>query len=352
MQKQYSLFSNNPITRAELSYQSQPVPQRRRWRRWFGWMGCAVNIFAYVLAFIVLVTEVVIALLNLKIPRGLEGEFRFVESIGVLNFIPICVVVVMHFGLMIQALSRSANSVARERQGNNWDTLVLTGIDASRIAWGKWWATVRYLWRPYLRLGLFRAAMIIGYGLYISRPTSYALYRYNNPNYVPPDIIAPSLPHFIVAVFFICALTFANLFFTAACGVSAFNKRSSIALARAIGTRLLILITIGLVTVFTGWLLFRGRYEFNIIQQIGLRALATLFDNGVIMGGEAVTYRYSFSDYSFPETNTLWLPGVLVALGVYALLTFLLLRLAQWQAVRLNALPPLPSKHPNSGRMG
>jgi hypothetical protein len=338
MEKQNTLFSDNPITRAELSYQGQPVPHRRGWRRWFGWIGRAVTLFAYVLTLIMSVSEVAMSLLNLNVSRGLEGGLIFVESIGVLNLIPLCVVVVMHFSLMIQTLSRSANSVARERQGNNWDMLVLTGIDASRIVWGKWWATVRHLWRPYLRLGIFRAAMIIGYGLYISRP----YYFYNSSqNYNRPDVIAPTLPHFIVAVFFICTLTFANLFFTAACGVSAFNKRSSIAMARAIGTRLLILIGIGMITVFMGWLLFRGSYDYDVIQQIGLRALATLFDNGVIMGGEAVTYQYSFSGNSyFPAFNTLWLPGAFVALAVYALLTFLLLHFARWQAVRLNALPP------------
>jgi hypothetical protein len=338
MQKQYSLFSDNPITRAELNYQGQPIP-RRRWRRWLGWIGRAFTIFAYVLAFFVLVSEVVMALSSLNVSRGLEGEFLFVESIGVLNLIPLSVVVMMHFSLMIQTLSRSANSVARERQANNWDMLVLTGIDAGQIVWGKWWATVQHLWRSYLRLGLFRTTIIIGYGLYVTRP----YYFYNSSqNYNRPDVIAPTLPHFIVAVFFICTLTFANLFFTAACGVSAFNKRSSIAMARAIGTRLLILIGIGMITAFMGWLLFRGSYDFNIIQQIGLRALATLFDNGVIMGGEAVTYQYSFSGNSyFPEFNTLWLPGAFVALAVYALLTFLLLRFARWQAIRLNALPPL-----------
>jgi hypothetical protein len=339
MEKQNHLFLDNPITRAELSYQQQPTPQRR-WRRWFGWIGRAITIFAYLLAFLVLVSEVVIALLNLNTSRGLDGGFIFVETMGVLNFIPICVVVVMHFSLMIQAMSRSANSVARERQANNWDILVLTGVDASRIVWGKWWATVRYLWRPYLRLALFRAAIIIGYGLYLSRPYYY---YYGSQNYNRPDVIPPTVAHFIVATFFICALTFANLFFTAACGVSSFNKRSGIAMARAIGTRLVILIAIIMMTVFIGWLLLRNTYTygFNLVQQIGLRSLLTLFENGVSLGGELVSYRYDISIYGdFPNTSALWLPGVLISLAVYALLTYLLVRFARWQAVRLNALPP------------
>lgn len=342
MHTQNSLFSDNPITRAELSYQQQPTPQRRRWRRWFGWIGRAFTIFAYVLAFIVLVSEVLIALLNLTVSRGEAGAFNFVESMGILNFIPISVVVVMHFSLMIQALSRSANSVARERQANNWDILVLTGVDASRIVWGKWWATVRYLWRPYLRLAIFRAAIIIGYGLYLSRPYYY---YYTYQNYEPPNVVPPTVAHFIVTTFFICALTFANLFYTAACGVSSFNKRSSIAMARAIGTRLLILIATIMMTVFIGWLLLRGidYIGFNLVQQIGLRSLLTLFENGVSLGGELVAYRYVFSGYNeYPEFNVFWLPGVLISLAVYALLTFLLLRFARWQAVRLNALPPVP----------
>ena len=95
MEKQNSLFSDNPITRAELSYQQQPTPQRRRWRRWFGWIGRAVTIFAYVLTFCVLAGEVVMALLNSMYTR-VGWRFDLVESMGILNFIPICVVVVMH----------------------------------------------------------------------------------------------------------------------------------------------------------------------------------------------------------------------------------------------------------------
>ena len=185
---------------------------------------------------------------------------------------------------MIQALSRSANSVARERQGNNWDTLVLTGIDASRITWGKWWATVRYLWRPCLRLGLFRAAIIIGYGLYISRP--YYFY-YRNQNLYSPRLIAPHWRILSSLHFLSCALTFANLFFTAACGVSAFNKRSSIAMARAIGTRLLLL-TVSTISIYLlGWMLFRGQYNFEMgtFQHLTLRTVATLLENGVSLSG-------------------------------------------------------------------
>ncbi len=314
-------FSANPIARAELTYQTRSRPQVRRWKRVTTRL---ILILALTLACILAGGEFAGALLY-RDPDPISRAF------GVLNILPVATAFILHFVLMIQTLSLSANSVAREKQANNWDMLVLTGVDSRQIIRGKWWATVRRMWPMYAFLGILRAAVIMWIGASVSR-----VFVYSYP--VAPNIHIPTPLHFLVSAASVFILTMLNLPFTAACGVSAFNKRSSIGLARAIATRLFIISGISLITVFTGWLLFRASY--NTFQDIGARVLLAVFDNGVNFGSELVTYRYDSRNTYYVNIS---LAALLLTLATYILLTLLLLRLAQWQATCQNALPPLSS---------
>jgi hypothetical protein len=215
---------------------------------------------------------------------------------------------------------------------------------------GKWWATVRHMWRPYLMLGILRALCVIWYGASMTHSyISYASY-YNNERYVSGAQILPAvLLQALLAGGAVLALTLANLCFTAACGVTAFNKRSSIALARAIGTRILIIIGIGLLCflVLRFWVSYSYSYSYpNVIPAIVAVSLITLIDNGLTVGSQIAAYDfYGFSGISsINSAFAIFIPAAILALLLYALLTFLLLRLAQWQAVRDNALPPAKRK--------
>ncbi|MEO8611393.1 MAG: hypothetical protein ABI690_26080 [Chloroflexota bacterium] len=186
------------------------------------------------------------------------------------------------------------------------------------------------MWRAYAFLGVLRAAVIIWLGASNSRIFAYRFYSI----YIPPTPL-----NFLTATVSVFLLTIANLIFTAACGVCAFNKRSTIAFVRSIATRLSTIIGFSIIVVFTGWLLFRKGSDgtSDVIQYVGSHALLTLFENGVSIGSDIVMYNHN-------AYTVVYLPILLTSLIIYLLLTFLLLRLAQWQAVRQGALPPLTRK--------
>jgi hypothetical protein len=332
--------TSNPITRAELNYQARSVPQGRRWQRF---VGRLTLILSFVLAFILAGGEFAGALLY----RDPEPINRF---IGVGAMLPFGFVLFLHFALMFRTLSLSANSIAREKQANNWDILVMTGINARQIIRGKWWATVRGMWRAYLLLAVLRAAVIIWYGAYMSRTSTYGLvYFYQNYSPTPITIQAPTLLHFLGAALAVFAFTMVNLPFTAACGISAISARarnSALVLARAISTRLLLIlgVSIGMLAIFYFmWArLFQSNYElWAIINQISVFAQGvgiSLLDNGVTIPQELVIYRTD-QYFDYQRESLVWI--ILISLVIYGLFTWMLLRLAEWLAVRQNALPPL-----------
>jgi hypothetical protein len=331
-------LNQQPVVQAELNHQDRAVPRhKRRWLRWLGWI---ITILTYATAFGLLALEIVyLAVLSSGV-RSLDYSNMTPVWFRALIVISVFAAALMHFHRMFQTLSLSANSIARERNANNWDMLVLTGIDAHKIVLGKWWATVRHMWRPYVRLGILRAIWIVSIGADTNRSyysyAAYGSYRDGSGN----GVILPMLLQFIITGVLIFTLTMVNLCFTAACGVSAFNRRGGIALARAIGTRLFLVIGLGLL----GFLLLRLWLDSNYSSMVIVLSLLTIFDNGVIIGSQIATYNfYGYNSYggSINPVFGVYLPAALISLLIYTLLTVLLLRLAQWQAVRNSAIPPI-----------
>jgi hypothetical protein len=150
-------------------------------------------------------------------------------------------------------------------------------------------------------------------------------------------MLIPTLSHFLLVTLFVIALTMANLLLTAACGVTAFNKHGGVGRARAVATRLLVGVCIWVILSTLNWLVATG-VAVAFIMPIIMPVFLPLFDNGVWLGSEIVSYHFNNSYYI--DGSGFWLPILLISLCGYALLTLMLLRFAQWQAVRLNALPP------------
>jgi len=341
----------SPIARAERNHQDRSTPHQRR--RWIRWLDRSVMIAVYALAVILVANEILGLFLVTSGSGGENLAYTISRRIGVLTLLPLIVALTLHFRRMFQTLGLSANSIGREQQANNWDMLVLTGVDARSIVRGKWWATVQHSWRPYVMLGILRGLLVVWLGATTSRNDAYYNYSVASSYRL---MVLPTLLQFVLAGTAIFVLTLANLLFTAACGVTAFNKRSGVALARVVATRLVIIIGICLtgVLLFRWWDL-RANFDEDIVFGIAILSLVTLFDNGVIGSAELAEYRFSY-DAAFYSTGTVqdfavpFLTAVIVVLLVYALLTWLLLRLAQWQAVRHNALRPLPSNRQNPAK--
>lgn len=333
-------LNQQPIAQAELNHQNRSTPPpRRRWRQW---LGRASLVMVYITAFILVGNEI-IALLSM----GSGRRVAFYTTVNPNWLIAAAVIavgatVIIHFRRMLQTLSLSANSIARERGANNWDMLVLTGIDAGKIVRGKWWATIRHMWRPYVMLGILRAAAVVLYGASTYR--SYYSYQFYNSDGLSSVTLIVVLLHFALAGTAVFIFTMANLFFTAACGVTAFNKRSGVALARAIGTRLFIIVGLGLLALLLTRLWINYATYPYLLPSIITISMLSLVDNGAILSSQFAYYSpYDYGPYLNP-LFAMYLPAILVTLLLYLLLTLLLLRFARWQAVRNGAIPPLKRK--------
>ncbi len=340
-------FPRSIITRTELNHQQRTSGRGQPWLRYSWRVILAAGI---TLSMILLWGEFAGALL--KRDAGPIGDRLQIATIGLL-----ALAIIWHFVLMIQTLSLAANSVARERQNHTWDMLVLTGVDAREIIRGKWWATVQKQWRSYALLAVIRAGAAVWFGANQGRSlasniaTGYSLYGYTPPL---PSVIFPSPTEILLAGALIVAFTMLNLAFTAACGVlaSAQIRRSALALARSITLRLLVVLGIALVLSLLqfGLTLFTSRFfpsslsSLNGVTNIILNVSVTLLDNGVTVATTLGSIKITPLDGYAADANVQALIAAFLTMGLYLLLTRLLLRLAQGEAVRRQALPPLPLK--------
>jgi hypothetical protein len=347
--QQFSTFftslNDMPITQVEFRRQTRSRSEGRRWLRL---LVRGLLIVALMLGWILAGGEFAGALLY-------RDPSPIAATLNVLVVLPVAAAFILHFYLMIQTLSLSSDSIARERHMNNWDMLVLTGIDSRKIVRGKWWATVRSMWRRYALLGLLRAAVVIWIGASTGRGFMYNYYLYTNRL----EVLIPPAFNFIPAALGVFALTMMNLPFTAACGVSAMSENirsSALTLARAIGIRLLTILAFAIIGLFSGGLAF-GIFSIFLgasINTIAYAALGALIDNGAGMGISLVTYTIRNPAYSFEPTfnsSGFWLPSLLLACCIYGFLTWYRLGVAEKQAIKLNAAPPLPSNSRKPAKM-
>ncbi len=321
-------FPANVIARHELIYQQRASGQGRRWVRRLGRM----MLIAGIVMSMILFWGIFIGLLLNRDAQTIGERLEIgviLLSAGAL---------VWHFVLMFQTLSLAVNSVARERQNNTWEMLILTGIDARQIVRGKWWATVQSQWRNYLLLGLLR----VGAMVWLCYAGSQSMTFYY-PDYTPPSALNILLAGIIIVI-----LTMANLGFTAACGVlgGVEARRSMTGMVRAVLIRTLSLILLALVIPLglaalrlpfgTAW------YSTdlpNIAAYTVLPTSFTLVDNGLtlteqlcdtLLGSIAIGYTVA---------------ALVLSLLLYYLLTRFMLWMAQRRAIRReHALPPLSAK--------
>jgi len=330
-------FPDNAIMRAERSHQGRATSTQRRWRRH---VQRAVNWGMLTIGMILFWGEFAGGLTKRDAsPIG--------QKLGVLTVIFVAYVVIWHFSLMFRTLALAANSIAREKQSGSWDLLVLTGVDARQIVRGKWWATIQQQIPHYVRLGLLRACAAIYWIATNSRAFLYAVYTpyygWPNVNIVLPEPIGILLAGIIVFIF-----TIVNLFFTAACGIqaSAQTQRPASALIWSIVGRF----TVPFIPLlFILCLVIAGPLRYSTSNSLAAvlgGTSMTLIDNGVNVIYEFVAVHYQWND-TFSTTTSPFITiveiftAIILALSIYALFTFLLIRRAERFAVdKSSALPP------------
>jgi hypothetical protein len=119
----------------------------------------------------------------------------------------------IHFRVQVETLGMAADAIAREKRGNTWESLLLTGIGARPLIIGKWWAVVRLMWRDYIRLGLLRIGCTIGIGALLLTEPRIGFFQLSEQ----PDSWAAL--RMLLAAVLVMAVTMVNLLFTAAAGV-------------------------------------------------------------------------------------------------------------------------------------
>jgi uncharacterized membrane protein (DUF485 family) len=297
-------LKRNPLIQRELFYQRQQKPP--------------VLFFAL---FYILPTALALISLGLYIWLANDAPLLVRTLFGGVSFGFSVSVVIAHFGLMLRTLYVASSAVARDKhQGQRWEMLVLTGIDAHAIVFGKWWAVVQTLWREYLILGLLRTL-----GVVVWATTTY---------FARPMLPLPPLVLWAGAA--ILTMTFANLCFTAACGVltSMQIKQSVVPVG--------FIVRAGVCLLFVGsFLLFLYIFDWDTIglemytqlYTSVMRDIPSLLSNGTTLARTLMTN----TDGSLAILPAkLW--GIGIPLLVYGVMTWFVLRVTQWRAEHFGAL--------------
>lgn len=327
------LRENAPM-RAQTAYFRQRPQAGRLWRGlraavW--WLGLVVSF-------------VFLAAMLLTSAAGFDGSGLYLRLEAV-SFGFWIVTFLAHYAIQFRTLALATGSLARERDGNTWELLVMTGISSKAIIRGKWWAVVRHQFPSYLWLGMMRAAAILWYGFAISSVSSSYSFSYNNafiPVYPPPLQI-------IVAALLIMLLTLLNLGFTAAGGMvgAALGERGGTALARGVAVRLLLgllpLVIMGMTLLGIIWLFRNPRFPDGIVSDLGsttLGIVVTLVDNGITLGLPMSSVRLADLESSMVYGSIgldQW-AALILAIPAYWLYTTLALRWAERRLRKLGAL--------------
>ncbi|MEZ4670245.1 MAG: hypothetical protein R3E39_20250 [Anaerolineae bacterium] len=168
---------------------------------------------------------------------------------------------IIHTVAAARAISAGANAISREHVGKTWDPLVLTGISARRILYGKWCGVLNRVapWMAILgavrliMIPIFMLSLVHRYAWYSS---SYSRTYYSFENYTPVGWLPWAA---VCAVLMTLLLTMLEVFACTALGMaaSALTRRGWTAMIVAFCIRL---IPVALFAAFTRYEIGNGPY--------------------------------------------------------------------------------------------
>lgn len=96
----------------------------------------------------------------LLIAPALYGYYHFSQALGTLAGLMAVANVFVYVLVALRTITAAVDTVVRERRGQTWELLMLTGVSTWRVVLGKWLGTLRFMLRDYawlfvLRMGLF-----------------------------------------------------------------------------------------------------------------------------------------------------------------------------------------------------
>lgn len=94
-----------------------------------------------------------------------------------LLLVMVAVIYLAHVMVEMRTMLLAIHSITREQRAGTWDLLILTGIDARRIVWGKWWGVVRHVWKDHALMALPRVGLAFGIAQYLLRFPPASMYQ-------------------------------------------------------------------------------------------------------------------------------------------------------------------------------
>ncbi len=306
---------DNPIERAELSHQ-QRANTDRRWRRFPALFGLGLGVALISNAGLLVAPQVapLMGVSPLDLTDALHGWFSTITILmGAL-------IMIHHLAFASAALQLGTTTIAREKHARTWESLLLTGVDARRIIYGKWMATMRTLWEAYRPLLILRFAAAIW--MIVEGASAYA-----TPINSTPPLLGTLLIGLATALF---PLWYAG--FTVALGMLASLLMKDEIGAQRVGS----LLFFGALVVSISLIVLAFMISFSDIEPSLASLIPALFvtpiDSGMLALIGIVANDGAASFY--------YLGGLIVCIIVYAALALGLLRIAQMLAIRQRATPP------------
>lgn len=325
----------NPIAWAEYLHLRRMQKVSRRWARW---LSRASRVTAVILAALVILCAPFIYRLppDYLVPDSLPMR-------GVAFAVLMLVVLSLgHYGATLRRLnSGCVESIARERTGRTWESLLLTNIDSRQLVLGKWWGAFCVVWRDVLLVSVLRGASILGIASILIPLEVYREYylMYNRPP--PAEIFPPFLPtlrDIALALVLNIVLTFISVWMTSAYSMvnamsrRAWNWRGALA---QVGMGCLLPLLVGAACVAS---IFLASVLNPAIQSPGSDATTpfgmaawSMVDTGLLLTG-ALANPYDANEGAY-------LAAALVTLVIFGLIAVGILRAAEWLAVQQNVNP-------------
>jgi ABC-type transport system involved in multi-copper enzyme maturation permease subunit len=329
---------HNPVAQRELNYQQRAANALGTLR--LQWVYRVVYYPALALALLVFLSE-----LGAAVQPGEEHSAALV--LNVIVIFALVVALLMHLYLLLQTLIRAATSIAREKQAGTWEDLLMTGTDARRLVVGKWWATLRGLLGGYGLLIPLRAGVVVWLGAVFDRTQALHIESVS-------DFVAPGPLAFLGTFPVIAAFTLGSALMVAAVSVlaSILCRRMVEALALALTLTVLVLVgTFAALAVLPRLVIddsiVAAEWR-DVASPFAENVLLTWLDNGMSLTSELVNYQTEYetpspqfvADQYASRKTVVWLLTFTTCIGLYGLLTWGTLRVAQGIAVRQGALPP------------
>lgn len=300
---------------AEFHHQERAA-EWRKWRRWPPLFALGLGVAALSSIGLLLAPALAPAL---GVPADeLNGLLR--GWFGTITILLAALIMIHHLSFATAAVQLASTSIAREKRGLTWESLLLTGVDARQIVYGKWWATLRTLWQVYRPLLLLRFAVALWMGLAGGRTQMI------------PFLYTPALPDVLLIGFVTACFPLCYAAYMVTLGLLASLLTTNETSAYRLGS----LFQLGALVVSLALILPSFALPLIDIDPGLVSLIPALFITPMDGGMLALI---GLIANSRAET-TYYLLGLLLCIALNGALTWVLLRGAQGLAIRQRALPP------------